>query len=275
MLEVLPLEIWQLVLSFLPTDFLPISARVCRTWRKLVDKIYQEPWLACEKFRWDNEKKGKDLEISGDGFIITRNRFRSSTLWQVARADVGFSEGIHYWEIKIDSINDVDTNTWRICIGIIDESSNCVENNNLCWAGGTGSSWGLAAMTKKFIRGGKMTTMQHSFESTDLAAGDRFGIFLDLEKCKIWFNKNGLPFQLGHEDLILTYCTKVYPTITFSERHSASIVTNVVLSKLDRIRLFPRDKKVGEELPKTPSVLDKVKKQSVAEKLKSWAKKKK
>ena len=63
------------------------------------------------------------------------------------RAATGFSSGRHQFRFHIDSLDDADNNSWKICVGVGDDKTDPANVSGGYWNGGKGTSWGIAVIT--------------------------------------------------------------------------------------------------------------------------------
>eukprot|EP00771_Trimastix_marina_P001075 gnl/Trimastix_PCT/2117.p1 GENE.gnl/Trimastix_PCT/2117~~gnl/Trimastix_PCT/2117.p1 ORF type:complete len:632 (-),score=67.90 gnl/Trimastix_PCT/2117:31-1926(-) len=173
-----------------------------------------QPALALESARgtarvsihWDARGKHEGVTISTDGLTATHSPVDKRN--ESVRTNVGFSQGTHFWEVRIDRLSSVGFN-----IGVVKAEFNVAKY--LGWS--DGASWSFLNSGRVW-HNGKAARFSQSY-----GEGDTIGVLLELERHALSFFKNGefLGTAFGNlpEDEVF------YPAVSFGRANDQATIS--------------------------------------------------
>eukprot|EP01090_Pellita_catalonica_P023749 TRINITY_DN994_c0_g1_i2.p1 TRINITY_DN994_c0_g1~~TRINITY_DN994_c0_g1_i2.p1 ORF type:complete len:330 (+),score=60.17 TRINITY_DN994_c0_g1_i2:515-1504(+) len=148
------------------------------------------------RFLWDRSWHGQHIKIEDGG----RTAKKMSTGWYaIVFGDTGFTSGVHYWEIKVQS---------KEChIGISLKTTNGMDN----YLGAQNTGWA-------YVYSGHTKNGNYLSYASGFNKGDKIGVRLDIPRKTLSFYKNGT--ALGVAFTNIPQNTRLYPAVGFRDGYN-------------------------------------------------------
>lgn len=151
---------------------------------------------------WKKDTVSGNFDMLSNMFSVRRRPIAQSS--DVARANVGFSRGIHEWIVRFDSPKLGS----HAGVGICTSSCSLHGNGYYCVLGENDQSWGWDVVKHELRHNGKCIGELNN----EVVIGDRIGIILNADKGTVSFELNDFPIGTPFENLPLH--KTLYPCIS-------------------------------------------------------------
>ncbi len=155
-----------------------------------------------------------DPSACGPGLhIFNKNKdLRQNAIYSAFRScrtnNAGWTDGIHYWSIKIVERGEEG----QMFIGIFTEEH---DMSAATYIGETEHGYGYKIINNSKYHSGISSTMGTYIQ---IISGDTIGVLLDLEVQTIIYFKNGFMMGTAFGELSVQNATKYYPAMSFYEK---------------------------------------------------------